>query len=71
MLSSRLTSKYQATIPEKIRKILGLKKGDLIAFKIQRDKVILRKSPPIDLKFAKAIENTLSEWNSESDEEAY
>ena len=32
--SSRLTSKYQATIPQAIRDALGLKAGDLVSFVI-------------------------------------
>ena len=68
---SRLTSKHQTTVPEKIRKLLGLRKGDLVGFDIRKKVVTLKKVAPIDLKFAKSLETTLSEWNSENDEEAY
>lgn len=71
MEASRLTSKYQTTIPEKVRKFLDLKKGDLIAFDIKKKAVTLKKISPVDLKFAKSLEGTLSEWNSKNDEEAY
>lgn len=71
MEASRLTSKYQTTIPEKVRKFLDLKKGDLIAFDIKKKAVTLKKIFPVDLKFAKSLEQTLSEWTSENDEEAY
>lgn len=71
MEASRLTSKYQTTIPEKVRKFLDLKKGDLIAFDIKKKAVTLKKISPVDLKFAKSLEQTLSEWASENDEEAY
>jgi AbrB family looped-hinge helix DNA binding protein len=71
-LSSKLTSKYQATIPAKVRDCIGLKAGDSIAFEITNDKkVILRKVTHLDHEFAKALEGTLSEWLSEYDEEAY
>ncbi len=71
-LSSKLTSKYQATIPAKVRGCIGLKAGDSISFEITNDKkVILRKVTHLDLEFAKALEGTLSEWLSEYDEEAY
>lgn len=71
MLASKLTSKYQATVPEKVRKILDLKKGDVIAFDIHKNTITLKKASPLDLQFAKSLEGTLSEWNSKDDEEAY
>ena len=72
LICSKLTSKYQATIPEKIRTILGIHGGDSVSFKIAPDKqVFIRKVNPIDLEFVKALEGTMSEWLSEHDEEAY
>jgi len=69
---SKLTTKSQATIPEKIRKILGLHPGDSVAFEItENQNVSIRKAVPIDFEFAKALEGTLSEWSSKNDEEAY
>ena len=71
-ITSKLTKKSQATIPEKIRKILGLQPGDSVAFELNEERrVFLRKATPIDFEFAKALEGTLSEWLSENDEEAY
>lgn len=71
-VTSKLTTKSQATIPEKIRKVLGLHPGDSVAFEIGHDKkVTIRKATPIDFEFAKALEGTLSEWSSSNDEEAY
>jgi AbrB family looped-hinge helix DNA binding protein len=69
--TSKLTKKYQATIPEPVRKLLHLKTGDEIAFDIEDDDVHLRKARPLDLAFAKSIEGTLTEWATEADEEAY
>ncbi len=71
MAASKLTSKYQATIPEEIRDFLGLDKGDQVAFEIKNGKVVLRRITPMDLEFAKSVERTLSEWESDNDEEAY
>ena len=72
LVTSKLTSKSQATIPEKIRKVLGLSPGDSIAFEVDRNKkVVIRKANAIDFEFAKALEGTLSEWSSKNDEEAY
>ena len=69
--TSKLTKKYQATIPEPVRQLLHLDAGDEIAFDIEDDDVNLRKARPVDLAFAQSIEGTLNEWMSEADEEAY
>ena len=69
--TSKLTKKYQATIPEPVRQLLHLDAGDEIAFDIEEDNVHLRKARPVDLAFAQSIEGTLNEWMSEADEEAY
>jgi len=72
IITSKLTSKSQATIPGKIRKILGVRPGDSVAFEVNdNSKVLIRKATPIDVEFAKALEGTLTEWLSKNDEEAY
>ncbi len=72
VITSKLTTKSQATIPGKIRKLLGPNPGDSVAFEIgQGQNVIMRKATPIDFEFAYALEGTLSEWFSKNDEEAY
>ena len=68
---SKLTSKYQATVPKAVRKKLNLNAGDIIAFEIDNDTIKLRKASPIDIDFVSALVPTLNEWNSENDEEAY
>ena len=72
-IASKLTTKCQATIPEKIRGILDLHPGDSVVFEVAKDKkVFIRKATLIDYEFAQALEGTLvSEWLSEYDEEAY
>lgn len=69
--TSKLTKKYQATVPESVRKKLELKAGDVIAFDIENDYIKLRKARPIDIEFSSALIPTLSEWESQNDEEAY
>lgn len=69
--ASKLTSKYQATIPDNIRKILDLKAGDIVTFEVIGGEVNLKKGKGIDLEFASALTPTLSEWSSDNDEEAY
>jgi antitoxin PrlF len=69
---SKLTSKYQTTVPAPVRRALDLGKGDTIVFETEDDgTVTLRKARGIDLEFAAALEPLLSEWDSAEDEEAY
>lgn len=69
--TSRLTRKYQATIPEPVRKLLNLEAGDAVAFDINDHTVQLRKAQPVDLAFAQGVEESLGEWDSAEDENAY
>ena len=69
--TSKLTKKYQATVPAVVRKKLKLKAGDVIAFEIENETIKLRKASPIDIEFSSALVPTLSEWESQNDEEAY
>ena len=68
---SKLTKKYQATVPEAVRSKLKLKAGDVIAFDIENEIVKVRKARSIDVEFSSALVPTLSEWDSKNDEEAY
>ena len=69
---SKLTSKSQATIPGRVRKQLGLKSGDSVAFKIKQGLVYLQKARPVDHLMAHAVGETLQdEWGSAHDERAY
>ncbi len=68
---SKLTRKYQATVPQPIRKILKLNAGDMIMFDVDGDEIKLRKARPVDLEFAVALNPTLNEWLSQNDDEAY
>lgn len=68
---SRLTKKYQATIPQTVRDVLGISQGDCVAFEIVQGQVILKKARQIDWDYLDAVAGTLNEWASEADEEAY
>ena len=71
MITSRLTSKFQATVPTPVRKALHLKAGDMIGFDIEGTRVTLRHVTPLDLAFVQALEATLGEWSSKEDEQAF
>lgn len=71
MIATRVTQKYQATIPLEIRKILDIHGGDLVGFEIHDKEVLIRKVTPLDLEFAKALEGSMNEWVSEEDDKLY
>jgi len=72
MQLAKVSSKGQITIPIEIRKNLHLKTGDTLAWDIKEEgSVLIRRVEPMDLDYLSAISGTLSEWNSEADEEAY
>jgi len=69
---SKLTSKYQTTVPAAVREALCLEKGDALAFEIADDgAVTLRKAVALDQAFADGLQSQLSEWASDEDDEAY
>ncbi len=70
-LSSRLTSKGQATIPVEVRRALGLKEGDRVVFDIRKEKVTLRRMEALDRAFLKLGEAAFEDWNSPEDEAAF
>lgn len=67
MITSKLTSKAQTTIPQPVRAALHLKEGDEIAYEIKENLVVLTKASdgPVD-NFV-----TFDEWGSEADQKAY
>ncbi len=72
MSHSKLTAKFQATIPQDIRATLKLKAGDQIIFEITANNhVVIKKAMPSDIAYLKSVESTLSEWGSVNDEEDY
>jgi antitoxin PrlF len=68
MITSKITSKAQTTIPRPVREALRLKEGDELAYTIERGRVILTKAATMaaDDPFA-----TFSEWASKNDQKAY
>jgi len=73
MITSKLTSKAQTTLPQAVRAALGVGPGDEIAYVIEDGKVALLKVPakprsgmPIDDPFA-----CFREWDTPEDEEAF
>lgn len=57
---SRVTKKYQATIPQAVREALGITQGDCVAFEIQSG-VVLKKVAQMDWDYLNAVAETMSE----------
>ena len=47
MPNAKVTSKGQVTIPAEVRSALGLKQGDMLAFEVHADYVVVRKRPTL------------------------
>jgi antitoxin PrlF len=74
MITSKLTSKAQTTIPQAVRTVLGVSPGDELAYAIQEGGVLLtkavspkpRRGAPFEDPFA-----TFHEWDTPEDDEAF
>ena len=69
MITSKLTSKAQTTIPQAVRTALGLQAGDELAYVIEDSRVVLTRRNArtlADDPFA-----AFSEWDTAADAEAY
>lgn len=67
MITSRLTSKAQTTIPRPVREALRLRPGDEVAYVIEGPgRVVMVRVAHDDDPFA-----TFTEWSSDADRRAY
>mgnify|MGYP006306485507 CR=1 FL=1 len=69
LITSKITSKGQVTVPRRVREELGIEPGDSIAYEVHEDRAVIRRIPKVDAEWAKSIENTLSEWSDDLDDE--
>lgn len=45
--------------------------GDRVVYEIENDQAVLRRAEPIDVAFHAALSETLDEWASPEDDEAF
>lgn len=69
MITSKLTSKSQTTIPQPIRRALQLQPGDDIGYVVQADNVVILKRVEAATDVDPFAE--FHEWSSREDDEAY
>ena len=66
-LTSKLTSKSQAVVPQAVRRKLGLHPGDTIRYRLRGDHVTIEKvATTVDDPFI-----AFAEWGSAADDEAF
>jgi antitoxin PrlF len=68
MITSKLTSKAQTTIPQAVRAALRLTEGDELAYEIDGGRVILTKA---SIRGGEDPFATFSEWEGAADHKAY
>ncbi len=74
MITSKLSSKAQTTIPQPVRTALGVKEGDELAYAIEDGRVVITKAPPRLPRKGEPLEDPFStfwEWDSKEDEEDF
>ena len=69
MITSKLTSKAQTTIPQPVRAALNLREGDEIAYVIEPGRVVLTRAKPETA--ADDPFGTFAEWDGAADTQAY
>jgi AbrB family looped-hinge helix DNA binding protein len=69
--TSRISAKGQVTIPKEIRKTIGVGPGDRIVYEVQGRIVTVRRIEPFDQAFHAALGETLTEWRTPEDDEAF
>lgn len=71
MLQSSLTQKGQTTIPVQVRQVLKLDAGDRLSYEIHDQEVIIKKIDPLDIFYHQSLGQSLGEWLSKGDDDAY
>ena len=72
MEQSRVTSKYQATVPADVRAALGVRAGDKIGWRVEGDTATVFRIVSEEDAWNAMIEANLAvEWLSAEDEEAF
>jgi AbrB family looped-hinge helix DNA binding protein len=71
MIQSGITQKGQTTIPIEIRQALNLNPGDKVNYEIRDQEVLIRKIDPLDLMYHRSLNQSLGEWLSKEDDDAY
>jgi len=69
VITSKLNSKAQTTIPQPVRAALRLREGDVLVYVIQGERVVLSRAQ--QAREGGDPFRTFSEWDSAADRKAY
>jgi bifunctional DNA-binding transcriptional regulator/antitoxin component of YhaV-PrlF toxin-antitoxin module len=69
--TSRLTGRGHTTVPKRVREVLKVRPGDLLAYETYGDCVVVKRVEDVGHPHLRALQSTLSESNSHSDAESY
>lgn len=69
MITSKITSKAQTTIPRPVRSALRLREGDVLAYQIEGDRVVLMRA--VEATLHEDPFGAFSEWSSDADRGGY
>jgi len=68
MITGKLTTKAQTTLPQPVRRALKLRPGDQVRYEIEADRVVLTR---VDTALRDDPFATFAEWDSDEDRRAY
>jgi antitoxin PrlF len=68
---SKLTAKAQTTVPKLVREALALEPGDALVYEIEGTRVNIAKLARADEAHLRALQRTLSEWETPEDAAAF
>ncbi len=68
---AKITARGQTTIPKSIRTAANLDAGDVIAFELRGDHMVVRKVTPVNDDYLEGLSEVLGEWISPEDEAAW
>ena len=68
---AKITARGQTTIPKSIREAANLGEGDVIAFEIEGNHLLVHKVTTVQNDYLQGLSEVLSEWVSPEDEEAW
>ena len=68
---AKITARGQTTIPKSIREAAGLHEGDVIAFELEGERLVVHKVVPGRDEYLHGLGEVMGEWLSPEDEEAW
>ena len=68
---ARISARGQTTIPKRIREAANLREGDMLAFDLQDDHLVVKRVTPHADGYLEGLTSVMHEWAESEDEEAW